>query len=114
MPIPGWDKPYKDLSKLVTTPAQIELVLAGKKTQQRRENCFGEPGMRFEIAGRQFELVRVENQRLGDLTDQDALKEGFPDLRQYQEFIQRIHGGGPGSSWNPDSQCWMHEFKKVG
>lgn len=113
MPVPGWDKPYKDISRLVTTPKQVEQALAGIKTQQRRENCFGEPGMQFEMGGQKFKLVRVENQRLGDLTDLDAQREGFPDLKSYQEFIFKIHGDGAGSNWDPDSRCWMHEFRLI-
>jgi hypothetical protein len=95
------------IDRLVTQPRLVEAAKNGVKTQQRRDGVYGWPGESFILDGQAFVITGLVRQRLGDMTDQDAQAEGFPDLETYKSLILRVH---PGMEWNPDSQVWVHTF----
>ena len=99
-----------ELENLVTHKRLVEAVLAGKKTQQRRNGVYGYPGERFELEGVTFEVTALFQETLGDMDDAAAQAEGYPSLAMYQDLILRMHKG---MTWDPDSKVWVHEFARV-
>jgi len=62
-------------------------VVAGDVTQLHRGDKHASEGDRFEIDDVVFEVTLVREERLGDLTDEDAQAEGSPDLESYKKRI---------------------------
>ncbi|MFD1425777.1 hypothetical protein JOD24_001601 [Kroppenstedtia sanguinis] len=98
------------IDRLVTKEEDVNRVLAGKKTSQRRNGLYAVPGERMELDGIQFEVVRVYRQTLGEMTDADAQSEGQADRMAYLRYLDGIH---PGFSWPPDLSMWVHEFRRL-
>lgn len=98
-----------EIDRLVTNDRMVASVLAGQKVQQRRNGVYAYPGERFSLNGQAFEVTRLEHQRLGDMTEADAVKEGFGDLESYRQIILHMHAG---MSWDVDHKVWLHEFQK--
>ena len=106
------DYPEKTCSidRLVRQKKLIAAVLAGEKTEQRRDGVYGVPGERFELDGRSFQIVSLTHDRLGDMTEEDARSEGFAGLAPYRELILRMHRG---MAWDPEHRVWVHRFSEV-
>ena len=104
------DVQVPDLQRLVTRSDLVALACAGAKTEQRRQRRYGEAGDRFTCGGCAFELVAVYQQRLGDMGDEDARREGFADLAAYRASLGAVHGA---QVWQPDGQAWVHTFRRV-
>ena len=98
------------IDRLVTNEKMVAAVAEGRKSQQRRNGVYAYPGERFDLEGETFEVVRLEHQRLGDMTEDEAQKEGFPNLDVYRDIIIRMH---PGMAGSPDHKVWLHEFARV-
>ena len=96
----------------------LEQVLSGKKTQTRRRI---RPGRKFvyqagktytiqpkrsQSAVARFEALAVRKQQLGEMTQDEAVAEGFGSIAEYQELWVRQYG-----SFNPDKEVWVIEFK---
>jgi len=92
----------------------LELVLQGRKTQTRRlhrhrlrpgkiyqlkDNYYGQPQGFIKIK-RRFE------QRLGDMTEEEARAEGVKDLADFRELWKSING-----DWSPDQVVTAYEFE---
>ena len=107
------DYPEKTCSidRLVTNDRMVEAVLSGQKVQQRRNGVYAYPGEQFDLEGNLFEVTRVERQKLGDMTEEDAFKEGFSNLESYQQIILHMHAG---MEWDVNHKVWLHEFAKCG
>ena len=82
----------------------------GEITQIHRGDQYADEGDRFEVDGESFEVVEVRDRTLGDLTDEDAQKEGMADLEQYREILNRAHDN---FEWDDDSDVVLHRFEKV-
>ena len=98
-----------EIDRLVTQEALVQATLEGRKTQQRRNGVYAYPDEEFELNGITFEVTRVFRQTLGDITDEDAAKEGYEDLDTYRESILGIHGG---MTWDAQQKVWVHEFRR--
>lgn len=98
------------IERLVTFRGDQNRVLNGEKTAARRNSRYADVGEVMTISNRHFEVTKVYRQALGDLTDQDARKEGFPNLSAYQKYITSLH---PGMVWDPNAKVWTHEFVEV-
>ncbi len=98
------------IDRLVTVEEDIKRVLSGEKTATRRNGRYADPGEIMELEGRKFEVHKVYQQTLGELTDQDAQAEGFADLESYKQYILSMH---PGMPWLPNMKVWVHEFRPV-
>ncbi|SER55170.1 hypothetical protein SAMN04487944_10622 [Gracilibacillus ureilyticus] len=95
------------IDRLITVPEDIEKVLKGKKSATRRNGRYADVGEIMTLAGRQFKIIKVYHQKLGELTDADAIKEGYENLESYKESILSMH---PGMPWVPGMGVWVHEF----
>ncbi len=107
------DYPAKtcEIARLVTHPKLVAAVLAGTKTQQRRDGLYAYPEETFELEGVKFVVTAVGRQRLGEMTDADAMAEGYPDLEAYKQIILRMHAN---MTWNDDDLVWVHTFRRIG
>jgi N4-acetylcytidine amidohydrolase len=98
------------IERLVTMKADVEKVLSGKKTATRRNGRYADPGEIMTLEGREFVVERVYSQSLGELTDDDARREGYPTVEEYKQSILSYH---PGMPWLPQMRVWVHEFRPV-
>jgi len=87
-----------------------EAVVDGDITQLHRGDKHASEGDRFEIDDVVFEVTTVREQRLGELTDEDARAEGSPNLDAYKKRIERTHD----LTWDDDDTAVLHQFEKVG
>lgn len=98
------------IERLVRQKKLIAAVLAGTKTEQRRDGVYAYPDESFELEGRRFRVTSLTHDRLGDMSDADARAEGFEDLEQYRALILRMHRG---MEWNPEHRVWVHRFAEI-
>jgi hypothetical protein len=98
------------IDRLVTVEQDIDKVLQGTKTAQRRNGRYADIGEIMELKGARFEVYSVYEQSLGELTDEHARSEGFSDVEGYKTYITSMHKGMP---WLPQMKVWVHEFKQV-
>jgi hypothetical protein len=98
------------VERLVTLKEDVQKVLEGKKTATRRNGRYADVGEVMTLEGQDFVVERVYSQSLGELTDEDAHREGFDSLEDYKQSILSIH---PGMPWVPQMRVWVHEFRKA-
>ncbi|MBO0958504.1 ASCH domain-containing protein [Neobacillus sp. MM2021_6] len=96
------------IEQLVTVEADVQKVLSGEKTATRRNSRYADPGEIMTLEGRQFVVEKVYSQSLGELTDEDARREGFETVEEYKQSILSHH---PGMPWLPQMRVWVHEFR---
>lgn len=98
-----------EINRLVTHPRLVALTIAGSKTQQRRDGLYAYPNETFALDGITFVVTSVERRRIGDMTDADAVAEGYPDLETYKKIILSMHAN---MTWNDDDLVWVHTFER--
>lgn len=98
------------IERLVTMEADVKKVLEGEKTATRRNGRYADPGEIMTLEGRKFVVENVYSQSLGELTDDDARREGFETVEEYKQSILSYH---PGMPWLPQMRVWVHEFRPV-
>ena len=88
-----------------------EAALSGDVTQLSRggSNRYAEPGDTFELDDTVFEVTAVEERTLGDLTDEDARREGSPSLDAYRARMERVHPGD--FEWDGTSEIRSYRFE---
>ena len=95
------------IDRLVTHPKLVAATKARMKTHQRRNGIYGYPGETFDLEGMAFVVTGLTRERLGDMTDEHAQAEGYPNLEMYKDIILKMHAG---MTWNADSPVWVHTF----
>ncbi len=100
-----------DPTTLFPNERTLEAISAGEMTQIHRGNQYAEEGDTLEIDGERFEVVDVTERTLGDLTDEDARREGSADLEAYKERMVRAHGGE--FTWDDDADVVRHRVATV-
>ncbi len=105
------DYPQKtcEIDRLVRHPKLVAAALSGQKTQQRRDGLYAYPNETFTLEGVDFVVTAVDRQRIGDMTDADAMAEGYPNLVVYKNMILSMHAN---MTWNDDGLVWVHYFKR--
>lgn len=98
------------IERLVTMESDVKKVLEGEKTATRRNGRYADPGEIMTLEGKQFVVERVYSQSLGELTDDDARREGYPTVEEYKQSILAYH---PGMPWLPQMRVWVHEFRPL-
>jgi hypothetical protein len=87
-----------------------QTVLDGEVTQISRGSKYAEEGDTFDLDGETFELTTVAERTLGDFTDEDARREGSPNLEAYKERLVKVHGGD--FEWDDDSEIVTYRFER--
>ncbi|MFW5451352.1 MAG: ASCH domain-containing protein [Methylophagaceae bacterium] len=98
-----------EIDRLITHPKLVEAALAGTKTEQRRDGIYAYPGETFELEGIEFTVTSLERKTLGDMTDESAHAEGYPNMEAYKALILRMHAG---MEWDENHNVWVHQFSK--
>lgn len=98
------------IDRLVTKEDDVEKVLLGEKTATRRNGRYADIGEIMELKGRKFEVTKVYQQSLGELTDEAVQTEGYQNVEAYKNYIMSMHAGMP---WLPQMKVWVHEFRAV-
>lgn len=105
---------------ILFTTCNAVLVDTGLKTATRRKGkrrwkigaihqCYTELPLR---GGKPFARVRVERvyeQELWEMTEDDAKKEGWYTLSEFQQLWREIHG-----AWRSEEKVWVVEFALLG
>jgi hypothetical protein len=86
------------------------MAVEGEVTQLHRGDRYAEEGDRFSVDGVTFEVTDVTERTMGDLTDEDARREGSPDLEHYRKRLDRAHED---FEWDDDSEVVRHRFEQV-
>ncbi|WP_436923251.1 ASCH domain-containing protein [Halosimplex amylolyticum] len=97
-----------DASELLPNGHVQQLAASGDVTQLHRGHQYADEGDTFEIDGRTFEVTDVTRRTLGDLTDEDAQREGSEDLDAYRKQLNRVHDE---FEWDDDSEVVRHRFE---
>ena len=92
----------------------LRKVLAQEKTQTRRTHKYTWTiGKTYAIRDRWFSkpqghitVTRKFRQRLGDISPEDAKKEGFNCIEDFKQEWIKLYG-----NWNPDQIVICYEFK---
>ena len=96
----------------------LEKILAGEKTVTRRPTERKPGRRRYEVGekvgirngyykAKHFVIItRRFRQKIGDMTDEDAKKEGLKDLDAFKEIWKKIYG-----KWTPSKVVYVYEFK---
>ena len=98
-----------EIDRLLRHPKLVEAAKAGLKTQQRRDGIYAYPGEEFELDGVGFVVTSLERRSLGEMTEDDAKAEGYPNLETYRDLILKMHAG---MSWDESHLVWVHSFEK--
>jgi hypothetical protein len=98
------------IERLITIEDDIQRVIDGDKLVTRRNGRYADLGEIMELKGKQFEVYKVYQQQLGEMSDEDAKAEGYADMESYKHFILSMHKGMP---WIPTMKVWVHEFRPV-
>lgn len=98
-----------EIDRLVTHPKLVESALSGQKTEQRRDGIYAYPGETFELQGVKFTVTALDRKRLGDMEDENAYAEGYPNMEAYKAIILRMH---PGMDWDEEHLVWVHKFER--
>jgi len=89
-------------------------VLDGSKTQSRRihkralkvGHTYGITCRRYQKSQGHITILRTSQQRLGDITLEDAKAEGFSNIEEFREAWINING-----AWNPEQTVTAYEFR---
>ncbi|MEF8887388.1 MAG: ASCH domain-containing protein [Haloarculaceae archaeon] len=100
--------PEIDPDTLLPSPRMRDQAREGEVTQVHRGQQYAEEGDTFSIDGETFEVVDVRERKLGDMTDEDARREGARDLEHYREILDRAHDN---FEWDDDSDVVLHRFE---
>lgn len=98
------------IERLVTIKEDVKKVLDGKKTATRRNGVYAYPGEIMMLEGQEVKIDALYQQTLGELTDEDAVREGFETVEDYKQSILSLH---PNMPWLPQMRVWVHEFSLV-
>ena len=99
-----WKKPY------------VAMILEGRKTATRRRKrplvkvgkAYGIRAGLYETLSQKILVESLRRQRLGEMTEEDAVKEGSASLSQFRAEWESIYG-----LWCPDEEVWVVEFRLV-
>jgi hypothetical protein len=99
-------------------PGHREAILAGIKTVTRRRKVWYREGQVVPAATKFFErpfarlrIERIYRQRLGDMTEEDARREGGHTLDYFRKVVwPAVSRGRP---FDPDEEVYVVEFRVV-
>lgn len=96
----------------------VDLILSGAKTESRRRwrrPLVKEGGVYWAATGfgrgdrfARLKVKYIRRQRLGEVTEEDARREGCSSLEEFKEVWTRIYG-----SWDPCEEVYVVSFEVV-
>jgi hypothetical protein len=104
---------------MIFRPELTEKVLSGEKTETRRPVKEGETECRY-VAGRDYAVqtgrrrrsigriavTDTRKEKLGEITHEAAVREGFGGVGQFLAYWQRLYGG-----IDPEQEVWVIRFE---
>jgi hypothetical protein len=101
--------------QLMVDPKHVECILDGAKHMSRRFRRWGDEGDTFKVKGQTFRFIRINQLRVGDITDDDIRKEGYSTREEFEQMWYKNHpkSVAAGKKLNPDEWCWCHEYEPV-
>jgi uncharacterized protein YhfF len=99
-----------DASILLPNDHLQELTAKGELTQLHRGDRYADEGDTFVVDGQEFVITDVTDETLGDITEEDARREGSADLEAYRKRLKRAHKN---FEWDDDSETVRHRFEPV-
>jgi len=102
------------------TPEHIEKIKRGEKTVTRRDwkramvkvgGVYPAQTQRYQRKSECdvfFRVIALYRQRLGDMTEEDAKKEGGYTLEEFEKVWKEINGW-----WDPNRVVWVVEFEPI-
>lgn len=103
-----WPEKY-DINKLISREDDIDKVINGDKTSERRNDRYADAGDEIILKGHLFIVKNIYPQQLKEMTEQDTKQESSKNLEDYKEALTSIHHG---AVWEPDRFVWVHELKE--
>lgn len=98
----------------------VEPIIAGRKVETRRvwKRCLVKPDGVYAASTdysrkgifAHIYIKYVRRQRLGEMSDRDAMLEGFSSLEEFREVWMRCYGS---NSWNPMLEVYVIGFRVV-
>jgi hypothetical protein len=61
---------------------------------------------RFDRSTARIRILRASQERLGDITAEDAKREGFDTVEAFRKEWEEIHG-----FWDPDQKVTVYDFQ---
>lgn len=98
------------IERLVTVETDVKKVLNGEKIATRRNGVYAYPGEIMILENEEFKIDALYSQTLGEMTAEDAKKEGYESVSAYKEAILALH---PKMPWVPKMNVWVHEFSPI-
>lgn len=99
-------------------PEHVDPIKKREKTQTRRRGkwrwkvgAIHQAKLNFKKGSKPFAnllIKAVREERLGDISEEDARREGYPTVEVYIDAYKRIYGG-----WDPDEVIWVVDFELV-
>ena len=83
-------------------------ILNRKKNATRRYKRYGNVGDSFNIATYAYFLTEVFKQPLSEMTEVDALEEGFENLEQFFKRWRELH---PRRKFDLNDAVWVHKWE---
>ncbi|MCS6767499.1 MAG: ASCH domain-containing protein [Candidatus Nitrosocaldus sp.] len=98
----------------------VKLIVSGRKVETRRvwKRCIVKPGNVYTASTdysrkgifAHLYIRYVKRQRLGEMSDRDAMLEGFSSLEEFRDVWIRCYGK---DSWNPMLEVYVIGFSVV-
>jgi N4-acetylcytidine amidohydrolase len=98
------------VERLMTIVADLEKVMAGRKTAVRRNGHYADIGENLQFRGKEFILEKVYRRSLGDMKEKHAYHVGYVSLEEYKNSILSVHSR---MKWLASMKVWVHEFRPV-
>ena len=94
----------------------VDLIIQGIKTATRRNHKYRRRPGRVIRLKKSYTLWwdtwividKAYRQKLGDMTEEDAQKEGGYTLAEFKKVWESING-----KWDPDEEVWVYEFHTI-
>jgi N4-acetylcytidine amidohydrolase len=100
-------------ASFMVLPHHVDQILKGGKHMSRRFRRWGDPGDVFHVRGKAFRFNRVQQLRVGDITEDDIRKEGYTNKEEFEQMWYKSHPKtvSSGKKLEPDQVCWCHEYE---